>query len=72
MVNNLNGTTPLCTGAVAAMFGVTADYVQSVLRRAGIKPPVVAGRRIWSQEDVLRLRDYLESRGKLRSPEVAS
>ncbi|MCW8138228.1 MAG: hypothetical protein KIT58_04915 [Planctomycetota bacterium] len=55
------------TGAVARSRGLTGCQLQAILhRRPEITPPVVAGRRVWTKEDLAALDRYLAGLNKRR------
>ena len=64
--------TPMSTGEVARLLGLTEPRLSELVRRGKIKPPpaLLAGRRFWSREDIVRAARHLGllERLKERSP----
>jgi len=57
------------TGCVAQLLGVTEPRLNDLVRRGKVRPapPVVAGRRLWTPEHVLRAAEVLgQSTAELR------
>ena len=50
---------PLGTGEVARLLGCKERRVQEAIRLGVTRPPVVAGRRLWSAGDVLAVARHL-------------
>ena len=57
--------TVFSSGPVARMLGVERDDIQSAFRSGAPEPSVrVAGKRVFSEDDVLALRRWFQARGK--------
>jgi len=52
---------PLASGAAADLLGTTEPRLSETVRRGRIAPapPIVAGRRLWTHEQVLQAADVL-------------
>ena len=57
----MQDTTPLTTGAVARLLNTTEPRVAETVRRGRISPEpvIVAGRRLWSYDQVLQAAEAL-------------
>lgn len=52
---------PLTTGAAAGLLGTTEPRLSETVRRGQVTPPppIMAGRRLWSAEHILKAGDAL-------------
>ena len=59
--------TAMSTGQAARAVGIREPQLQDILRRGKIDPPppILAGRRVWSEDNVEQVRQYLAEREQL-------
>ena len=54
------------TGEAAVALGISRDALVAAMRAGAPEPPIrLAGRRVFGKEDMIRLRRWFESRGRV-------
>ena len=50
---------PLTTGKLAELLGVPERQIQQAVRRGVVKPRILGGRRLWTEEDAQRVAEVI-------------